>query len=252
MSILSVHQLHKDFQKITVVNELSFDVSENEIFAVIGPNGAGKTTTINLLSGILPADRGLIRFQNETISGCKPHVIARKGMVRTFQHVSLFDSMTVLDNVKVGCHSRFSSGMMAAAFRTPHFLNEEKEITQKAHAALRRIGLDHRASDIAGNLPFGQQRLADIARALAAAPAMILLDEPAAGLNASESAALSSLIVSLKQDGLTVMLIEHDMDLVMDIADTILVLEHGTKIAQGTRSEIRNNKKVIEAYLGAE
>jgi branched-chain amino acid transport system ATP-binding protein len=252
MPILTVRNLYKNFGKMTVVCDLSFDVFPNEIFAIIGPNGAGKTTTFDLLSGVTPADSGEICFRKDRISGLMPHVIARKGMVRTFQTVSLFDSMTVLDNVKVGCHRKFSSGILAAAFRTPGFLREEQEIETTSFRALEMVGLKDRAYDIAGSLPFGQQRLADIARALAGEPDLILLDEPAAGLNAAETSELGSLILSLKQNGISIMLIEHDMELVMDIADRILVLEHGTRIATDTPSGIRKNERVIMAYLGEE
>jgi branched-chain amino acid transport system ATP-binding protein len=249
-TVLTIRNLHKDFGRMTVVNDLSFEVNPNEIFAIIGPNGAGKTTTFNLLSGLIPADAGDIRFDGESVSGLAAYVIAEKGMVRTFQTVSLFDSMTVLDNVKVGCHPRFSSGILSAAFRTRRFLEEEREITQQAYDALGMIGLKEKASDIAASLSFGQQRLTDIARVLAGKPKLILLDEPAAGLNAQETSELAALILSLKQNGLTVMLIEHDMSLVMDIADRILVLDHGTKIAEDTPTEIQKNEKVIMAYLG--
>lgn len=248
--MLTVRNLHKDFGRMTVVNDLSFEVNPNEIFAVIGPNGAGKTTTFNLLSGLIPADAGEIQFDGESVSGLATHVIAEKGMVRTFQTVSLFDSMTVLDNVKVGCHPRYFCGIMSAAFRTRCFLEEERDITRQAYHALDMIGLKEKASDIAGSLSFGQQRLTDIARVLAGSPKLILLDEPAAGLNAQETWELASLILSLKQNGLTIMLIEHDMSLVMDIADKILVLDHGTKIAENIPSEIQKNEKVIMAYLG--
>lgn len=248
--MLTVRNLHKNFGRMTVVNDLSFEVKPNEIFAVIGPNGAGKTTTFNLLSGLIPADAGEIYFDGESVFGLAAHVIAGKGMVRTFQTVSLFDSMTVLDNVKVGCHPRFSSGILSAAFRTRRFLEEERDITRQTYEALEMIGLKEKASDIAGSLSFGQQRLTDIARGLAGKPKMILLDEPAAGLNSQETSELASLIFLLKQNGLTIMLIEHDMSLVMDIADRILVLDHGTKIAEDMPAGIQKNEKVIMAYLG--
>jgi branched-chain amino acid transport system ATP-binding protein len=227
-------------------------VQRNEIFAIIGPNGAGKTTTFNLLSGVLPADRGKIFFDGNEILGLPPHDIARRGMVRTFQTVSLFDSMTVLDNVKVGCHGKAGAGLFSAAFRTGSLRREEKEITKKALQALELLGVADRAFDQAGSLPFGQQRLVDIARALASDPEMILLDEPAAGLNAHETTELASLILALKNRGLTVMIIEHDMELIMEIADNIVVLEQGVRIACGPPPVIQKDPKVIVAYLGEE
>ncbi len=252
MAHLQVQGLHKTFDGITAVNDLSFEVQRNEIFAIIGPNGAGKTTTFNLLSGVLAADRGRVFFGGHEILGLEPHDIARRGMVRTFQTVSLFDSMTVLDNVKVGCHGKAGAGLFSAALRTPGLRREEKEITKKAMEALKLLGVADRAYDQAGSLPFGQQRLVDIARALAAEPEMLLLDEPAAGLNAQETAELASLVFSLKKQGLTVMIIEHDMELIMEIADSIVVLDQGMKIACGPPAVIQKEPRVIIAYLGDE
>jgi len=252
MAHLQVQGLHKTFDGIIAVNDLSFDVQRNEICAIIGPNGAGKTTTFNLLSGVLPANRGEIFFDGNEILGLPPHDIARRGMVRTFQTVSLFDSMTVLDNVKVGCHGKAGAGLFSAALRTPGLRREEKEITKKAMEALKLLGVADRAYDQAGSLPFGQQRLVDIARALAAEPEMLLLDEPAAGLNAHETAELASLVLALKNRGLTVMIIEHDMELIMEIADSIVVLDQGMKIAYGPPALIQKEPKVIIAYLGDE
>jgi branched-chain amino acid transport system ATP-binding protein len=252
MAHLQVQGLHKTFDGITAVNDLSFDVRRNEICAIIGPNGAGKTTTFNLLSGVLTADRGRIFFDGQEVLGMPPHDIARRGMVRTFQTVSLFDSMTVLDNVKVGCHARAGAGLFSAAFRTGSLRREEKEITDKAMQALKLLGVADRARDQAGSLPFGQQRLVDIARALASQPEMILLDEPAAGLNAHETAELAALILALKSRGLTVMIIEHDMELIMDIADSIVVLDQGARIAFGPPAAIQKDQRVIAAYLGEE
>jgi branched-chain amino acid transport system ATP-binding protein len=252
MSFLVVKNLLKTFEGITAVNNLSFNVKKNDIFAIIGPNGAGKTTTFNLLSGVLRADRGEIHFNGDPIIGLKPYQIASRGVVRTFQSVNLFDNMTVIDNVKVGCHKKAQSEIFAAALRTRQFRQEEQYISRKAYDTLQLIGLESRAGEMAGNLPFGQQRLLEIARSLAGDPELLLLDEPAAGLNAHETSELAALILKLQSQGITIVIIEHDMELVMEISNNIIVLDQGVKIAEGTPKHIQSNKTVIAAYLGEE
>ena len=252
MPFLVVKHLLKKFDGIVAVNDLSFEVKKNEIAAIIGPNGAGKTTTFNLISGVLKADEGQIIFKNEPIFGLKPHVIAARGMVRTFQNVNLFDNMTVLDNVKVGSHKKGRTEIFGAAFRTKAFKKEEAAISEKSMAVLQLVGLEKRAPEMAGNLPFGQQRLLEIARALAGDPEILLLDEPAAGLNAHETAELATLILKLQQQGITIVIIEHDMELVMEISENIIVIDQGNKIAEGCPLAIQTNKNVIGAYLGEE
>ncbi len=250
MPLLVVNNLCKKFDGIVAVNELSFEVMDHEIFSIIGPNGAGKTTTFNLISGVLKADKGDVLFKDISLLGLKPHAIASTGIIRTFQTVNLFDNMNVLDNVKVGCHKRARSEILASAFRTKQFLREEQQIKHDSFAALCSVGLDSRAGEMAGNLPFGQQRLVEIARSLAGDPEILLLDEPAAGLNAHETSELASLILKLRDLGITIIIIEHDMELVMEISDKIIVLEQGIKIAEGRAVEIQADKKVIAAYLG--
>ncbi len=252
MSFLEVKHLAKRFGGITAVNNLSFFVKKHSIFAIIGPNGAGKTTTFNLLSGVLPADSGEIYFKHKPLMGLKPYQISSQGMVRTFQSVNLFHNMTVLDNIKVGCHKMARTEIFSAAFRTRQCRREEQTITEKAYATLRLVGLENRAGDMPGNLPFGQQRLIEIARSLGGDPELLLLDEPAAGLNAHETKELAMLLLNLQAQGITIILIEHDMELVMDIAEKIMVLDQGVKIAEGAPQEIQTNNDVIAAYLGEE
>ncbi len=249
--VLEARRIHKVFGGLVAVNNLSFSVFEGEILSIIGPNGAGKTTVFNLLTGVLPLDGGEIWFRGRKLNGLPPHAIARLGMARTFQTVHIFENMTVLENVMIGRHPRSRYGFVEAAFQLPWARKEEQAIRQHAMACLELVGIADLAGELAGNLPFGQQRLVELARALATEPTCLLLDEPASGLSHQEVVELDALIRRLRDEqGITVLLIEHDMNLVMGIADRIVVINYGEKIAEGAPEEIQQNERVIAAYLG--
>lgn len=250
MPILEASNLRKEFDGLVAVNDVSFTVDSDEIAAIIGPNGAGKTTIFNLLSGVLRATSGVVKYNGQVISGLKPYQITPLGIVRTFQNVGLFQNMTTLENVMTGHHTRARPRMLTAAMRLPGFFQKEQATMEYALRLLDFVGLEEKANLMAGQLPYGQQRLLEIARALATEPKLLLLDEPAAGLNLKETAELSRLIRRIQRQGVTIILVEHDMRLVMEIADRIIVLDRGQKIAEGTPEEIRNNQRVIVAYLG--
>ena len=251
-TLLEVADLEKRFGGLTAINRVSFTVRPGQIKAVIGPNGAGKTTLFNILTGVLTPDEGRIRFRGGDITGVKPHVIASRGIARTFQIIKIFGEMTVLENVMTGCYLRSRTGIPAAALHLPSVWREEREIAEKSLQLLEDVGLAGRAGESASSLPLGLQRLLEIGRALASEPGLILLDEPVAGLSGPEARKLASLIGRISDSGVTVLLVEHDMSLVMDISDEVLVLDYGRKIAEGTPREIQNNEKVIAAYLGEE
>ncbi len=247
---LSVNGLTKRFGGLLATNNLSFDAPQEGITAVIGPNGAGKTTLFNLISGFLPPTEGRIFFEGVEVTGTPPERMAAMGLVRTFQLVQLFPQLTVLENVMIGRHVRTRAGLLSALFAPPRARREESETERRACELIDRVGLGGQTSTPAGVLPYGQQRLLEIARAMAAEPRLLMLDEPAAGLNHVETERLGQLIREIAAAGTTVLLIEHDMRLVMKIADRMVVLDFGAKIAEGTPVEIEKNPEVIEAYLG--
>ena len=250
--VLQIQDLQKVFGGLRAIDGLSFTVSEGQIKSVIGPNGAGKTTLFNLITGVFPPTRGEFEFKGRVLNGRKPHEIARLGISRTFQNLELFGNMSVLENVMLGGHNRTSAGIFSAGLRLPGMKQEEKEIRQKALEELHFMGLEGKAHLGATSLPLGEQKLLEIARALATQPRLLLLDEPAAGLNIRETETLSETILRIRDRGITVMLVEHDMSLVMGISDEVLVLNYGKKIAEGKPREIQRNPEVIVAYLGEE
>ena len=251
MALLEAQNVVKRFGGLTAVNDVSLAVEKNSIVSVIGPNGAGKTTFFNIVTGIYQPDSGSIMLDGQPIVGLRPDQIAARGITRTFQNIRLFNNMTVLENVLVGMHPRLTTNVFQILFRSANYRKEERTAADRAMDLLRFVRLDHRADELARGLPYGEQRRLEIARALASNPKLILLDEPAAGMNPQETEEATDLIRRLRDDlGVTVILIEHDMSLVMQISEQITVLDYGSPIAHGTPNEIRYNPRVIEAYLG--
>jgi len=251
-ALLEAQGLGRDFGGLTAVRALDFAVKTGQIKALIGPNGAGKTTIFNMIAGALDPTRGRVLFEGEPLPVRSPHAVAARGIARTFQLVRLFGDMTVLENVLVGCHRRGRAGWAACALRTPAMRREEGRLVERAWQVLGWLGLEDRARQTAALLPYGEQRLVELGRALAAEPRLLLLDEPGAGLNADEHARLARLIRKIREAGTTVLLVDHHMDFVMDLSDEVLVLSYGEKLAEGPPREVRRDPAVIAAYLGAE
>jgi branched-chain amino acid transport system ATP-binding protein len=252
MPFLEVTSLSKRFGGLRAVNDVSFSVREGSIKSVIGPNGAGKTTLFNLISGFLRPDKGRVSFRGKKLDGRKPHQVAEQRVSRTFQHIKLFPHMSVLDNVMMGRHIHTGAGFIAGMLHLPWSLRETGKNKEKCRSILELLGLGEHAETEATSLAYGQQRVVELARALCSEPALLLLDEPAAGLNMRETEEMSDLIVRIRDMGITVLIVEHDMSLVMGISDEILVLSYGSKIAEGSPRDIQRNREVIRVYLGEE
>ncbi len=250
--LLNTVGLSKDFGGVKALRELDIEVRKGLIQAVIGPNGAGKTTLFNVISGVIEPTGGSVFFQGEEITDLPTHMIADRGLTRTFQNLQLFTEMTVLENVMVGMHRISKGGFFASAFKTPGVLAEERRIREESTECLRFVGMEEHSATVAGSLPFGNQRILELARGLASRPELLMLDEPAAGLNTRETQDLAQLIIRIKDSGVTVLLVEHDMELVMSISDHVTVIDQGHKIAEGDPDSIRNDENVLKAYLGEE
>ena len=252
MALLEVTDVSKRFGGVKAVNDVSFCVRKGSIKAIIGPNGAGKTTLFNMVSGFIAPDRGVIRLDGEAIHGRSPHVVAGLGLSRTFQHIRLFAGMTALENVMVGRHLRSRTGFLGGMLHPPSMRREEREVRRRALELMEALGIAPLAQAEATSLAYGQQRAVELARALACEPQLVLLDEPAAGLNTRETAQMAALIARARDRGVTVLLVEHDMSLVMGICDEVAVLSYGQKIADADPGTVQRDPEVVRIYLGEE
>ncbi|MCD6317792.1 ABC transporter ATP-binding protein [Candidatus Aerophobetes bacterium] len=251
-TILEVIGLRKEFGGITALDGVNFKVSNHQIKAIIGPNGAGKTTLFNIICGLYYPTSGIIKFKNSKINGLKPYLIAKKGICRTFQNIQIFENMSVLENVMIGRHCRTKSEILPAMIKLKKTRYEEREARAFAQEMLAFVGLETKAFKLSSNLNIREQRLLEFARALATEPELLLLDEPASGLNIRETEAMTELICKIRDSGVTILLVEHDMSVVMEISDEVIVLNSGKVLAEGTPEKIQNNEAVIAAYLGEE